>query len=120
MLYVPYSVGYNNEMSDLFKSIKQGLNEAIEYERGNLPNVKIDKVVVTPINTYTGAKVKEIRQHINMTQRIFAEALGVSVKTVEAWEAGKNTPSGCASRMLELLEYDNKLLERCAIVARGN
>ena len=55
-----------------------------------------------------------------MTQRLFAEALGVSIKTVEAWESGTNTPSGCARRMLELLERDNTLLERCSIVARVN
>ena len=107
-------------MNNLFESIKQGLNEAIEYERGNLPDVKVDKIIISPINIYTSAKIKEIRQHLSMTQRLFAEALGVSVKTVEAWESGKNTPSGCASRMLELLERDNTLLERCSIVARKN
>jgi hypothetical protein len=31
-------------MSDVFESIKRGLSEAIEYERGSLPNVKIDYV----------------------------------------------------------------------------
>ena len=30
-------------MSDLFDSITQGLIEAIEYERGNLPDVRVDK-----------------------------------------------------------------------------
>ena len=30
-------------MNDLFDSIKQGLTEAIEYERGNLPDVRVDK-----------------------------------------------------------------------------
>jgi putative transcriptional regulator len=53
-----------------------------------------------------------------MSQRLFAEALGVSTKTVEAWEAGTNTPSGVANRMLELLVRDSAILERCAIVAR--
>ena len=105
-------------MNSLFESIKQGLNEAIEYEKGNLPNVKVDKIRISPLNVYKGAKVKEIRTRHNMTQRIFAEALGVSVKTVEAWEADKNTPSGCASRILELMERDNLLFEKYSIVAR--
>jgi putative transcriptional regulator len=105
-------------MNSLFESIKQGLNEAIEYEKGNLTNVKTDKISVSPVTVYTGTKVKEIRTRHNLTQRVFAEALGVSVKTVEAWEANKNTPSGCASRMLELMERDNSLLEKYSIVAR--
>jgi len=105
-------------MSSLFESIKQGLNEAIEYEQGNLPNVKVDKISIAPLHIYTASEVKEIRTRHNMTQRFFAEALGVSVKTVEAWETGTNSPSGVANRMLELLQQDNSLFERYSIVAR--
>ena len=105
-------------MSSLFESIKQGLNEAIEYERGNLPNASIDKVTVAPLHNYTASEIKEIRISHNMTQKLFAWALGVSVKTVESWESGINRPSGIASRMLELLKQDNKLLDRYSIVAR--
>ena len=105
-------------MSNLFESIKQGLNEAIEYEQGNLQNVKVDKISIAPLHTYTASEVKEIRTCHNMTQRLFAEALGVSVKTVEAWETGTNRPSGAANRMLELLQQDNSLFERYSIVAR--
>ena len=31
-------------MSNLFESIKQGLVEAIQYEKGSLPEVKVDKL----------------------------------------------------------------------------
>jgi len=105
-------------MSNLFQSIKQGLNEAIEYERSNLPNVKVDKVTVTPIHVYDANEVKAIRAQQSMTQKLFAEALGVSVKTVEAWEAGTNKPSGVANRLLGLLKQDDALLERYSIVSR--
>jgi len=105
-------------MNNLFESIKQGLNEAIEYEKGNLPNVKIDKITIAPLIVYTGAKIKEIRKYNNLTQQLFAKALGVSAKTVEAWESDTNIPSGCACRMLELLDRDKTLLERCSIIAR--
>jgi len=105
-------------MSDLFESIKQGLSEAIEYERGNLPDVRIDKLTISPIRTHSGEEIKKIRKRLNMTQKLFAAALGVSAKTVEAWESGTNTPSGIANRMLELLSQDSTLLERCSVVAR--
>ena len=106
-------------MSHLFNSIKQGLNEAIEYERGNLTGIKVDKVTVAPIHTYTASEIKAIRAQQSMTQRVFAEALGVSVKTVESWEAGTNRPSGIANRMFEILTLDNSLFERYSIVARN-
>ena len=105
-------------MSSLFESIKQGLSEAIEFERGTLANIRVDKVTVAPLHTYTAIEIKEIRSQHSMTQRLFAEALGVSVKTVESWEAGTNRPSGIASRMLELIQLDCGLLERNSIVAR--
>jgi len=103
----------------MFESIKQGLSEAIEYERGNLPNVKVDKITVSPLHTYTAGEIKAIRIQQNMTQRIFAEALGVSVKTIESWESGTNHPSGIARRMLELLSLDNSLLDKYSVVARN-
>ena len=106
-------------MSSLFESIKRGLNEAIEYERGNLPNVRVDKITITPLHSYSASEIKAIRVQNSMTQRLFAEALGVSVKTVESWEAGTNRPSGSSCRILEMLEKDNGLFERCSIVARS-
>ena len=39
-----------------------------------------------------------------MTQKIFADYMGVSPKTVEAWESGINHPVGPACRLLSLLE----------------
>jgi len=105
-------------MSSLFESIKQGLTEAIEYERGNLPDARIDKMTISPIRSYGADEIKTIRRQLKMTQKLFATALGVSVKTVEAWESGINVPSGIANRMLELLSQDSTLLERCSIVAR--
>jgi len=106
-------------MSSLFKSIKQGLNEAVEYERGNLPDVKIDKITIAPLHNYTADEIKTIRAQNSMTQKVFAEAIGVSVKTVEAWETGTNRPSGIANRMLEFLTKDDGLFERFSIVARN-
>ncbi|MCL2049494.1 MAG: helix-turn-helix domain-containing protein [Defluviitaleaceae bacterium] len=105
-------------MNSFYDSIKQGLIEAVEYEKGKLPNVKVRKVSISPINSYSQCQIREIRANLGMTQVSFAHALGVSPKTIEAWESGTNKPSGIASRMLELIERDNTLLERYAIVDR--
>lgn len=105
-------------MSSLFESIKQGLNEAIDFERGNLPDTRVDKITVAPLHIYTASEIKAIRAQHGLTQKLFAQALGVSVKTVEAWEAGTNRPLGIANRMLELLKQDDNLFEKYAILAR--
>ena len=51
-----------------------------------------------------------------MSQRIFASYMGVSLKTVEAWEAGTNHPSGAASRILSMMEMDVNLTEKYPFV----
>ena len=105
-------------MNTYFETIKQGLVEAIEYESGKRPNTKVDKITISPVRTHNKDEIKEIRLKLNMTQKLFAAALGVSVKTVEAWESGTNTPIGIANRMLELLSRDSNIFDRCAIVER--
>lgn len=49
----------------------------------------------------------------------FAGYMGVSDKTVEAWEAGTNHPSGSASRLLSMLEKDRGLIEKFPFVTNS-
>ena len=51
-----------------------------------------------------------------MTQATFAEAIGVSVKTVEAWEAGTNKPIGIARRFLSVIKSDPEIFTKSNIV----
>lgn len=101
----------------VFESIVQGLNEAIEFEKGNV-NAKAIKLSVAPLPQITGSDVKAIRQSLGMTQVVFAAVMGVSVKTVEAWESEINTPSGTAKRMLSLLKTDPALPEKYNLLSR--
>ena len=45
-----------------------------------------------------------IRNKSGMTQTVFANYMGVSKKTVEAWETGRTHPTGPAYRLLDILE----------------
>ena len=101
----------SKEDKTYINSIMTGLNEALEYSKGNLPNVKKRTVSISPVPQYNALKIKEIRNSLNLTQMIFAEVLGVSIKTVEAWESGRNNPQGPASRFLQMLEMDKSLLQ---------
>jgi len=40
----------------------------------------------------------------NMTQAGLAEVLGMTVKAVEAWESGRNIPSGAADKILRVMQ----------------
>ncbi|MDD5016884.1 MAG: transcriptional regulator [Eubacteriales bacterium] len=102
----------------VYNDIVKGLNEAIDYEKGELTDVKVDRIQIAQLPHYEGEKVKMIRMRQKMTQQIFSGVLGVSQKTVEAWEAGRNIPNGPAQRMLELMDKDDSILEKYAILTR--
>lgn len=101
----------------VFDDIKLGLEQAIEYEKGNL-KAKKTTMAVLPLETFTSAEIKEIRVGAGMTQALFAKYLGVSVKTVEAWESGRNHPEGAACRLLALTRNDPKFPVMSGIVAK--
>ena len=91
-----------------YEDMVQGLNESIEYKKGNEKLITSD-VTIAPLPEIKSEDIKNIRLTLDMTQGIFAAVMGVSIKTVEAWEAGTNTPSGTAKRMLSLLQSDPDL-----------
>ena len=53
---------------------------------------------------YDAKKVKNTRKLLEASQAVFAQLLGVSVKTVRSWEQGVNTPNGMACRFLDEIQ----------------
>ena len=108
-------------MSDknVFNSIMAGLNEAIEDANSETPILKRHRVTVEPVKVYEADEVKRIRNTTGMSQKTFASYMGVSDKTVEAWEAGTNHPSGAASRLLRMIEMDKDIIIRFPFVSNA-
>lgn len=100
-----------------FDKIKAGLEEAIAFERGALP-AKTTKLTIAPVEHYDADEIRSIRKSTGFTQVVFAQYMGVSVKTVEAWESGRNHPEGAACRLLSLTKNDPQLPMRIGIVNR--
>lgn len=51
----------------VYQSIVQGLNEALEYEKGNLKAKVIVCSTATPIPEFESEEIKNIRTSLNMT-----------------------------------------------------
>ena len=51
--------------------------------------------------------IKNIRKKTGTSQGFLAKWLGVSKKTVQAWESGMNVPNGPSARLLSLLENES-------------
>ncbi|MDQ7015382.1 MAG: NadS family protein [Gammaproteobacteria bacterium] len=87
-------------MSEFFESIKQGLNEAIDYSTGT-----VSKAIV---HEFSPVDVKNIRTKMAMSQTEFASAFGISVSTLRHWERGDRVPQGPALVLLNVVEKDPK------------
>ena len=90
----------------LFEDLKKGLTEAVEYETGQ-SSAKVKKYIIDPVKRFSNDEIREVRMNAGMTQAVFAAYMGVSKKTVEAWECGRIHPSGPANRLIAMLNSNN-------------
>lgn len=100
----------------VFDDIKTGLEQAIEFEKGKL-SARTFTLSVLPVETFTPGEIKLIRKRTGLTQNMFAKFMGVSVKTVEAWESGRNHPEGTACRLLSMTSEDPAFPVKSGIVS---
>lgn len=100
-------------MTSLYEDLKEGLNQAIAFEKGK-GKAKVKRLIIMPVKKYSNEEIRNIRNRAGMTQNTLAKYLGVSKKTVEAWENGRTHPTGPAYRLLEILEQGRE--KECSFV----
>ena len=92
---------------DLFSSLKEGLEEALAYQRGEeVPGLVVHE------RTLPDVDATEIRKSLSLTQRAFADILGVSCRTVEAWESKRSNPTPTARKLMYLIREDHSLIQK--------
>ena len=92
-----------------FDALKVSLEEAVAYKNGDKRRCRVS-VREIPVPEYAASDVFAVRKTLNLSQKALAAVLGVSIRTVEAWEAGRNAPSGSARHLLYLIDKDNSLV----------
>lgn len=103
------------EEFNVYEGILESLQDAVAYSKGDHSRCRVS-VRELPVPEYKASDVARMRKVLNLSQRGFAGVLGVSPRTVESWEAGKNEPSGAARHLLYLFDCDNSLVNR--LIAR--
>jgi putative transcriptional regulator len=72
---------------------------------------------------YDRKSIKKVRAVLGASQAVFARFLGVSVKTVQAWEQGINTPTEIARRFMDEIRQNPQYWRRRlngSLVAKRN
>ena len=96
---------------DYYEELKTSLEDAAAYARGDKTRAR-SVVRELPVPEYNAADVARVRMGLQLSQRDLAAVLGVSPRTVESWEIGKNTPNGSARNLLYLIEHNHELVQQ--------
>ena len=97
---------------------KSRILEAVHETAGDLHRLgfidkrkmrKFDVLCLEPIPEYDGAKIRALRDHLQVSQSVLAAVLNTSLSTVRKWEVGDKHPSRPSLKLLNLL--DRKELE---------
>ena len=98
----------------LGQMLVQSLEQAVAIQRGQLQPARrrqvSSAVAVSAPPVYGASRVRRIRDHLGLSQPVFAKALNVSVGTVRAWEQGSRVPDGPSRRLLEVVERDPRTI----------
>lgn len=90
-----------------FDSIKQGLEEALAFTKGDQTSAK-----VTTVHVPDDIDVRKIRKQSGLTQQAFADHFGFAVSTVRDWEQGRRYPERAARILLKVIEHEPNAVER--------
>ena len=96
--------------SEFFEGIRDALTE---FHNDLTSNRKLTARMVIhpdPPKAITAKDIKKLRNHLNVSQTVFAEILNCSPSTVRAWECGAKKPSGPSLRLLEIVAKNPETL----------
>ena len=96
----------NFKDTNFFDGVMEGLEEALAYEKGTAKTETIARKRSLP-----DVNVSQINA-LSMTQKAFANVLGVSCRTVEAWESGRSNPTPTAKKLMFLISQDHSLIQK--------
>jgi len=98
-------------MSKATASIRKGLQQAIQYAKGDAAKRAYRVHVPAHVD------VKAIRTKLGMTQRTFAASFGFSINTLRHWEQGKREPEGPTRAYLLVIDRAPHVVQKALRIA---
>jgi len=100
--------------SPLGTDLISALEESLEHLK-NKKKLKTSRYSIPELPKIESEDIKRIRIKLDLTQEAFSLILGVSKKTVEAWENGRNTPQGPATRVISMIDKQPGILKTLGV-----
>lgn len=101
--------GFEQELvasvGDLLDTLKNGKTHTLRSTTIKLP---------APLPVRSAGEVRALRDHLGVSQAVFARLLNVPLATVSSWENGQRKPSGAALKLLDVAERHPEVLGAAA------
>ena len=94
---------------NIFNDMKQALQGAAAYERGESVNLRVARVPSRP-KPISAKEVRHIRQALSASQTLFANYLNVSPNAVRSWEQGTRRSRQAALKLLLIAKKNPRAL----------
>lgn len=94
---------------NIFDDMKEALQDAAAYERGESLNLRVTRIPVRP-KQISAKEIRHIRRALNASQTLFATFLNVSPNAVRSWEQGTRRPRQAALKLLVIAKKNPKAL----------
>ena|ERR1700733_4857699 len=97
-------------MGKMYDLLKEGLEEAIAYEKGLSKKARVKKIRIDTAEIpdqpkeYQATDIKRLRKKLNCSQSLLAAYLNVSLNTIQAWEQGVRSPNHATLRLIEIMD----------------
>lgn len=100
----------------LFDGLMGGVTAMGSHREGKL-TLRTHRVDVPPLPRVTAALVRETRERLNMSQRVFALRLRVNPRTLERWEQGRSRPNDQAAALILLVRRFPDTVDRLEAIS---
>ncbi len=96
------------QAGDLLRAVK----DVRDHLRGSKKlTLRVTRVALpAPAAALDAQEILHIRQHLNVSQPVFARMLNVPEITAVSWEKGRRHPSGAALRLLHIARHHPDVL----------
>lgn len=89
---------------------KDAVKDALYPKRKGVISKRNKYLKVAPVAPLTKEEIHQLRLDLQLSVALFADLMNVSPKTVEAWEAGTNQPTGSAVRLMRMAQKNPDIL----------
>jgi putative transcriptional regulator len=101
------------KMKTVGQRLIQSLQEALDHAQGNSKIVRTSHVEkLRRVEIPEVLDVKEIRDHLKMSQAEFAARFGINLNTLRNWEHGRRIPDIATKSYLYAISRNAELVEK--------